>query len=182
MSNSQFFGRDAGFYYYPTSTTPASSTAWTTYPLPMQITEVRPSYRVVQYVADSLDHSVRQVLTVTGSNSTGHYELVGTFRLLNDSSDTIQFLKAAALGQRVRYTTDLTTGTTGGAQGSGADVIMVEPTLPVLDLALDRGAGSGLEYLEITARFRRATTAGEDGAGVVQSSGDFSTASGATWF
>ena len=142
--------------------------------------EPRPAWRGRQYEANSLDYSAREVFNVVGPNSTGHYEFVGTVRFASDSTHTIQFLKSAALGLQLRYTTDLTTGTTDSLMGSGVDVVMLEPAPELVDTLMDRARGSGsFEDLEVTIRLRRATTAA---AGVVMSSGDFSTASGASWF
>lgn len=175
MPNTQYFSRDAGFYF-----TPSSGTTWQTYALPTQLLEPRPAYRIRQYVAESLDFSAREVFNVVGPNSTGHYEFVGTIRFADDSTHTIQFLKSAALGGHLRYTTDLTTGTTDSLMGSGVDVVMIEPGPELVDTLMDRDLGSlSKETLEVTIRLRRATTASP---AVVMSSGDFSTASGASWF
>ena len=79
----------------------------------------------------------------------------------------------------------MSTGTTAGEWAGGASVIMVEPSPEVIDALMDRARGVGsYEDLEVTIRVRRVSvnqTTAPTVTGML-SSGDFTTASGASWF
>lgn len=175
MSNTQYLGTNAGFYYYV-----YTATTWLTFPLAVPLREGRPSYRVVQYAADSLDLSRRQVLNVessAGGNLTGAFEYLGVLRYNDDMSNNglMDFLKAATLQSGsttypLRYTTGLTTGTTSGGVGPGADVWLIEPTAFPFDTQLDRQRAS-FGDIEVSCRFRS-----------MVATQNFSTGSGARWF
>lgn len=171
MSNTQYLGTNAGFYY-----TRTDASTWITYALPVPLREGRPSMQLTQYIADSLDYSRRQVLTVTLSTGTGQgaYEYVGVIRYIDDHALTQSFLehaiaRAGSTAYPLRYTTGLTTGTSSGGMGSGADVWLIEPG-PGYTVSMDRQRAS-FGDLEIPIRVRTATIGGV-----------FSTGSGARWF
>ena len=174
MSNSQYLGTNAGFYF-----TEFGNTTWRTYPLAVPLREGRAAWRVTQYAVDSLDCTVRQVLTVTHSSApgtdAGAHEYLGVIRYDDDPTGLVQFLRNAIIQQGsssypLRYTTGLTTGTSSGGMGSGADVWLLEPSAPTLDLTIDRQRASFGDQ-EIAVRFRSVTAATR-----------FTTASGARWF
>lgn len=170
MSNSQYLGTNAGFYY-----TRQSASTWDTFALPVPLRDPRPSVRASLYVADSLDLSQRQTFLIRGSSWASANEYVARIRYNDDQTGLVEFLHHAALqsGSTVyplRYTTALTTGTSSGAMGAGADVWLIEPTAPVIDTMMDSQRGS-FGDLEVTVRLRTAVVGGT-----------FTTASGARWF
>lgn len=153
MSNTQYLGTNAGFYYYI-----YGGTTWRTFPLAVPLRETRASMHMNQYVCDSLDLNRRQVLNVESTNGqVGVDELVGTLRYNDDQPDLRSFFYHAMLlsgstTYPLRYTTGLTTGTTSGGRGPGADVWLIEP-MGLMTASMDRQRAA-FGDAEITIRVR----------------------------
>ena len=147
MANTQYLGTNAGFQY---TTSPSSTTYNQHFKLAVPLRDVRPSYRVAQFVAESLDFRARQVLTI----SSGVYEIVATLRYNDDQQQLIDFLKYGVQGVPMIYSTAITTGSTDGTPPTGTTMYLIDPTGDVVDTVIDRQRGS-FEDLEVTCRWRR---------------------------
>ena len=154
MSNTRYLNSAAAIVYPATlgSTTLTTGTTGTMtvfYPA-VPLREQLPAYRVRQYVRESLDFSVREVLTVTTTDSTGAYELVGTLRYNDDPQDLIAMVRAGLHGSVLVYMPS--TSSTGTAYSCW----MVAPSGDDVAAEMDRQRGSpGYEDVELTIRLRQ---------------------------
>lgn len=142
MPNTQYFGQNAGFNY---TTAPSSTNYNQTFKLAVALRNVRPAWRLRQWVAESLDYANREVFTV----STGVYEIVADLRYNDDQQALIDFLRYGSYGVPMVYSTANTTGST-----AGTAMYMIEPSGDSIDALMDRQR-ERFGDLEITCRFRR---------------------------
>ena len=148
MPNTQYLGTNAGFQY---STAATSTTFNQQFLLAVPLREVLTSYRIRQYVAESLDYANREVFTI----STGAYEIVATLRYNDDLQALVDFLRYGVRGVPMIYSTNITTGSTAGVPPTGTTMYMIEPTGDMINTLMDRQRGAGFEDVEVTCRFRQ---------------------------
>lgn len=154
MSNTRYLNSAAAFLYPTTlgSTTLTTGTTGTITPFypAVPLREVRPVYRVAAYTRDSLDLSVREVFTVTTTDSTGAYEIEAALRYNDDPQDLIDFLRAGLHGSVVVYlpsTSSTATAYFCWLTAPGGEEVAAQ---------MDRQRGSpGFEDVEVGIRLRQ---------------------------